>query len=359
MLSSLVSLLKRANIPIGITFTLGICALTALGVALTFHVNTYDTYTIRQGSLDIIANEDAYQIQSNGVSIFMTPPHVAIIGLPFIILGERWVAFWNVFFILLVLTYNEKKLYGFLLKLLFVVSPPILILVAASNINGFTLGIGLLGLLSNNGKWVRGISWAFLLLRPQDSIGILIYDGIQALRQRDYLAFLTCGVIVVLPIIFSVNIFWEWAQAMYFPLFVDSPVGYTLSLQKTHGWMVSGGFLALVIWLRFSRFSRLKGLQLRSIRSLPQIEIYWILFIVVLVIGSYVSYYAIWLVLVILGIYSGLRTLLLWTLFLVIGAFTMIAPTPTTYQLGLLTLIILTAIITPRIETNNSTLGHQ
>ena len=348
MLSLPTSLLKRTNISIGLSFVLGICTLTALWVALTFHVNTYDTHTIRQGSLDVIANVTAYQLQSNGISIFMTPPHVAIIGLPFIIFGERWTAFWNVLSILLVITNKEKTLYGFLSKLLFVVSPPIVILVAASNINGFTVGIGLLGLLSNRGKWIRGISWAFLLLRPQDSIGILIYDGIQALRQRDYLAFLTCGVLVFSPIVFSMNIFSEWAQAMYYPMFVDSPVGYSLSLQKTHGLGIAVIFLVGILFLRLITFSPSNGFQLRTIHSLPQIEVYWLLSVTVLVLGNYVSYYMVWMVLIILEICSGFRTFLLWIIFGIVGVLTMVTPNPPVYQLGLLILMLAVALIAPR-----------
>ncbi len=339
-------------------FITGLNILVAVVIVLTFHVNENDTRVLLTGSLKIIENNLPYDLNedNNSKSMFMTPPHISVIGMPFLVFGKRWSAFWNVLFVLIVLTHNEKSFVRLGLKLLFVFTAPFLILVASTNISGSMVGLGLIGLLSNRGGLVRGASWAFMLLRPQDVWAILIYDGIRALQQRDYKAFITAGLIVLIPLIFAWDIFQQWLQAIYYPVFIGSPVGYSLSLSSTHGLLYAIGFSLIVTLLRLVIYS--DGFQLRTRQSYSQTEIYWLLAMASLVFGSYVSYYMIWLILIVLPNFDSLRVVVLWIIFSVVGVLTMTVPNPPVYQAGMLILIVFTALIAPRVNLPTTHLQH-
>lgn len=322
-------------------------ALVALIASLLFVVNDTDTRAIRDGSLKILNNDAPYALLPSSMSPFSSPPHVALIGLPFVIAGARWSAFWNVFFAMPAVLGNRNSLATLAAKLLLIFTPPFLYMLASANITGTVTGIGLLFLFANAKGAIRGLAWAFLLLRPQDSWLFLIYDGIRALRSRDGMAFLTCGVIVVVPLVFTPTVFERWLTAMYYPLFIESLPGYRLSLSGTHGLGVALAFLAGVGLLRSFRLDGPR-VHWRQRGDFSQAEVFWLMAVVTLVAGVYSAYYMLWLVFLIVRDYGLLRTIVLLVVTMVVGRMYMTLPNPQQIQTAMLILIAALAILSPR-----------
>lgn len=323
-------------------------ALASLGAVTVFHANENDTRVISEGALKIIADEAPYELDGRAYTTFMTPPHVSFLGLPFLIFGPDWSAFWDTFFVLLVLTFNERWLQALLAKLLFMGSAAVIILIAAANITGTVTGIGLLLLLLHVSGFGRGVAWAFLLLRPQDGWAFLLYDGLRSLWERDFLAPLVTLSILLVPLVFSLDIYREWLGAMYFPLFVDTPVGYSLSLRATAGLPIAFLFYAVVVGIRSVVITPGFKLRWRSPTQMSEAERFWLLGVAALMLGTYTAYYQLWLVLIIVRDYKAGRTLLLLAIWTVVGFSTMVVISPERFQVGLIILILITALISPR-----------
>ncbi len=333
-------------------------ALVALVAALLFTVNDTDTLVIRNGSLQILMNDEPYELVEGNKSPFTSPPHVALIGLPFVIAGSRWSAFWNVFFSLPLVIGNKNQLLTLAAKLSLIFTPPFLYMLASANITGTVTGIGLLLLFAEVKGPARGIAWAFLLLRPQDSWTFLIYDGVKAARNRDYTAAVTTLVIVLLPLLFTPTVIERWLQAMYYPLFVDTLPGYTLSLAGTHGLVTAVAFLAIVAALRAFTFKPGMGLTRRQLADVSQAEVYWYLAVVALVAGPYTAYYMLWLAFLIVRDYGFVRTLLLLLFTMSVGVVLMTAPNPEQVQIAMLLLIMAIAVISPRTRSESEAAIH-
>ena len=331
-----------------------VAIMAALVIALTsvsiFVVNDNDTQIIRDGSLRILTNTNPYALSeaNNTKSGFMNPPHIALLGLPFVIFGAKWSAVWNVFFVLLIITGKVTDLRGLAVRLMFIFTAPLLLLLASANISGTTTGIGLLLLLFEVKGPLRGVAWGYLLLRPQDSWIILLYDGVRAIRARDYKAIITCTVIVLMPVLFAPDVLQRWLAAMRYPLLVDSPVGYSLSLTGTHGPLTALAFIAIVMLLRIWTYDRVSGLRWRRRDDISQAEFFWFMAIAILVLGQYTAYYMLWLSLIIVRDYGAVRALLLLIFLTVVGLLFMTEPNPERAQAGMLLTIIGMAVLSPR-----------
>jgi hypothetical protein len=318
----------------------------ALIASFFFVVNDTDTRAIRNGSLQILTNSAPYTLENNK-SPFTSPPHVALLGLPFVVAGARWSAFWNVFFALPVVIGNRNGLATLAAKLMLIFTPPFLYMLASANITGTVTGIGLLLLLANATGPSRGLAWAFLLLRPQDGWLFLLYDGFRALRTRDLTAFLSCGVIVIIPVLFTPTVFERWFTAMYFPLFIDSLRGYTLSLSGTHGFGITLAFLLGIGVLRSFKVVD-RRVVWRQKGDFSQAELFWLMAVITLVAGFYTAYYMIWLAFIIVRNYGLIRTALILFITMGVGAMYMTLPQPEQVQTGMLILIVVLAVLSPR-----------
>ncbi|MFN8373953.1 MAG: hypothetical protein U0694_13885 [Anaerolineae bacterium] len=213
---------------------------------------------------------------------FANPPHSPPLIAPFVILGARWSAFWNMFFILYCFMNRRQPLIASLAKLLFIFTPPLLYVAAAANVTGIGAGIGLILLLSHRKGALRGLAWAYLLVRPQDGWAFLLYDAYRAWRERDYWAFVIAANVMALPIVSAPEIFAAWLRIL-----PDvSPIVTSLSLTKSHGLFYGLLFFGLIVALRLYHWDNHR-LRWRAPTGWPELERFWLCAVLVLVTGPY------------------------------------------------------------------------
>ena len=157
-------------------------------------VNSYDNAFQSRASWNVFVNhrwpaDDPAEQQR---TLYFNPPHSAIITAPFVMFGPHVAAFFATVFIL-ILFVGERRGLAALLTLLFVLTPPMMFVIAEAGLIGFTTGLGLIFVLADKRGPMRAFSWAMLAVRPQDNLPVLIWSGIEALRQKDWKAFVLGG----------------------------------------------------------------------------------------------------------------------------------------------------------------------
>jgi hypothetical protein len=340
----------------GVIFVL--IMLTALLAVSLLQVNSYDNIIHRRASWNVfITQRLPYDDPIEQVrTLYFHPLHTAFLTAPFVIFSERPAAFWNVVFILIVLIGARRGLPA-LATLLFAPSPPLVFVIAAANMPGFTTALGLIFLLAKKRGPLRAYAWAMMAGRPQDNILTLAWSALTALRQRDWAAF-ALGAGLMLPTILTLEHWLAITPRSVDQLAIVPDEFYSLSISVNSGLPAAIAFLALVIGWRLLdvRWERVAGQQpcmsirWRSARRLPLTEQIWLLNLIWLMLTPYYLVYMLWMMLLPLRLYGAGRSVVLWLLVSAIGAASMTALRPESVYLGGLAVTVVVALLTPKLE---------
>ncbi len=297
------------------------CALIAGIAAATYLVNDHDNQIHRQlaerfflgGDGDIYTYELDGQTRT-GYYLPHSGPFIAV----FTYLGPRYSAFWDLAVILLLITSTSQRWSELGTRSLVIFTPLVLFATAAANISGTMTGLGLLLLLTQRRGVPRGIAWAMLLIRPQETVFVLLVDGLLSLWQRDWRALATIAVFIVLPPIFyGVGIYWRWYTLV--TGFLPGRDDY-LDYLNIHGPVAAAALLGVLILLRSFKFQQGR-LTLRSLDDIPVSELYWLLIMMIFIFGEYTRLYGVWSVFLLLRHSSPREAVLIIGLSLLIGVF--------------------------------------
>lgn len=284
------------------SFVLGLISLFA---TTSFTVNTFDYGVYHDSAEALLQGKSPYSINTSyyendplrgneRILVFhsyFNPPHTIFYVAPFVFWGARVLAFVNVFILLLLFIGTARHpISTALLGVATILSPQLLFVVAAVNIPGLTIGIGLCLLLYFPKKFGRALAWTGLGGRPQDSALLLLVDGWRALHERDWTAFIW-GIILMSP---TAILLMEWIDS-----FPDRPPGNTLSPSFHLGYFWTLLYLAVLIgiWWRF--------------KSRQIISQYWLMIVVWQLVQPYVVFYAVWVHLLPIRMMGPIRALIL------------------------------------------------
>ncbi|MEP7287471.1 MAG: hypothetical protein ABI947_17070 [Chloroflexota bacterium] len=180
---------------------------------------------------------------------FYEPPWCIFIILP---LGgqplETWLALTVAFFVAETVDLGKPS------GLVQLAHPLFITLLVSSNPEWIYLGPGLWLLYRTPKGWGRGLAWLFLTCKPQTTFFLLIFDGIAALRQRDWKAFALAGSAAVV----SWFLFPDWIARLSIRMYVD------WSGSVIYHYTVIGAIIVTVVILaiRWRRLGDLKTLGL-------------------------------------------------------------------------------------------------
>jgi hypothetical protein len=122
--------------------------------------------------------------------------------------------------------------------LLLMLHPIFLTLLGSSNPEWILIGTGLWLLEAMPRGWGRGLAWVVLASKPQTVWILLVFDGLVALRQRDWKPFVLAGLCAVVAFIISPMPPSVWLQR--------GTVGLTWSIPILYNYGVIGAVLATV-----------------------------------------------------------------------------------------------------------------
>lgn len=137
-------------------------------------------------------------------------------------------------------------------SLLLLLHPAFIALIASSNPEWLVVGTGLWLLYRIKRGVGRGVAWLLLACKPQTTAFLLLFDGIAALRHRDWKAFGVAGITAVATILLYPQIFTRLSQPFEWSATVYSHYGVLGALAAT----------LLVVAVRWRRRSDLKTLGL-------------------------------------------------------------------------------------------------
>jgi|GEM_PF-3912210 len=264
-----------------------LCAVLAVQV---YVVNDTDTSVLREGVLTGLSGGNPL-----GQNAFWSPPHAVVWLAPFVLLGEKVTAAFNVFFVSLLMARIDRPPIRWV-NLLIVFHPALLFAIGTANVVGITTSIGLLLVLMRQKGVLRALAWTYLAIRPQDAILVLLIDGVLALRERDWRAIGWALLFVSPSIIFG----YLWLGSI--PLGDGGPLDYTLSPR------IEWGILPAILILSVALFPML------TLWKPPQqvLTEHWVLVAVLvqqLLVSNYVTVYMVWLVMLTIREMSWQRSL--------------------------------------------------
>ncbi len=314
-----------------------------------FWNGTYEYYT---GPLEAYAQDFDAIIPS-----YVNIPHAAVMW-PFI-LEMHWASFWVAFAIALVLLGDLRRPLNALARLPFLLSAYAFFAYSVANVIAAT-AFGLLILLYRLKGWWRGLAWALLMIRPQDSVPWLVYDGMQALRERDWRAFVVAGVFVVFPVLmYGPTIYLDWLTLMqnysadgireYFAL-----VNFSLVYNTWTALALSTG----VIVLRFVHWDAGR-LHLRRWREMPYTEKLWLMCAAWYISQLYGTFTMLWLIVFGVRIFKPRRALITYGLLLAVSLYGFTVFEPVRNVWGVVLSIYAMALVFPRDVANMDLSPHE
>lgn len=335
-----------------------VCAFTAVSI---LQANAHDNRIHRRASYNVFMLhrfpwDDAIEQQK---TLYFHPLHTAIITAPFNMLGEQGAGFWNTAFILMVLI-GFRRGGASLATLLFAISPPVAFVIASANMPGYTSGLGLIFILAERVGPLRAYGWALMLCRPQDSVFVLIWSAQRALRQRDWVAFVLAG-LIVLPSLLTLQ---HWLQII--PQNSDQlqrNIGnyYSMSIAVNNGLPLALAVIVLIFAYRLHHFHWLNGrleMRRRKLGALTLTEWVWLLTSAWFMVSPYYLIYMLWMLLLPLRLCDIKRTLLAWVSVLVIGVFYMQTPDTAKLYIGGLWVLLLMTLLTPKLDAADAPVGE-
>lgn len=329
--------------------------LTSWLAAAILQANSYDNTVHRHASWNVyVMHRWPYEDPEEWVvRAWRSPTHTAFLVAPFVLLGPDAAAFWNVVFILILLTGNRTG-GAAIATLALVVSPPLVFVIAAANVPGITTALGLIFILADKRGPIRGLAWAFLAGRPQDNVLTLLWSGLESMRQRDWRAFAVAGMLMV-PSAITLN---HWIQAIpASPEFfrIETGTFYSLGMLLNAGLPATLLFVTVFLAYRLIVVRRAPASRstkftfaLRRRSDISRTEFAWILNAIWLVLSPYYFVYQLWMVLLPVREYGAIRTIVLAAGSMVIGLLFMRELTMPGVYYGGMALLIFVALLTPK-----------
>lgn len=174
-------------------------------------INNND-YLIYSAALNaVLNNQNPYLVQG-----YFTPPWTLFVLMP--LAGqpiETWLALTVALFVVFVLDVGQPT------ALIQLVHPVFITLIASSNPDWILTGTGLWLLSRWPQGWGRGLAWIFLASKPQTNLLLLVFDGLVAIRDRDWKAVLLAGsvavtaILVIPPDLSILNASHPWSLSVY------------------------------------------------------------------------------------------------------------------------------------------------
>ncbi len=141
---------------------------------------------------------------------------------------------------------------GSLPALLLLAHPVFITLIASSNAEWFVVGPGLWLLYRGKKGWWRGLAWLLLTCKPQTTLFLLLFDGWDALRERDWKAIgLAAGVATV-----------TLAVSPQFFSRIQVPLDWSATVIAHYGLIVALLVALLIVAIRWRRLDDRKTLGL-------------------------------------------------------------------------------------------------
>ncbi len=282
-------------------------------------------------------------------TVYGHPAHTAFLTAPFLMFGAHLAAFFNVSFIMILLI-GEKRGWAALATMAFIFSPPVIYVFAAVNMPGVTTALGLIFLLAGKRSPMRGYAWAMMASRPQDSLLTLMWDGLRAVWQRDWGAFLFAAGLM-LPTFVTLGHWLSILPTSSTELAINPAEFYTLSLPINIGVLPAVLIVAAIVGWRLTVITLASGrpaVRLRSLETITLTERFWLVYVVWLLLMPYFLLYVLWVMMLPLRLYSPARTLLAFVLVMVIGALTLSTIVYTGSWFGALLVTLVFVFLTPK-----------
>ncbi len=322
-----------------------VCAVLAFGASQLYVVNTNDNDIHRRMAALFFRAQPMYETapEIRYVNIYL--PHAPLLIAPFTILGARYSAFWDVFLLLLLFTLNARTWLALGSRLLVIAAPLMLFVIAAANVSGTTTSIGLLLILTGKRGLVRGLAWAFLLVRPQETLFILAIDGVLALFQRDWKAIALTLAFLLFPIfVYNPLIYLDWVTALtQFAEGGTNPIGFA----EVYGILPAIALLLGIVAVRSFTFAR-TGIRRRPLSDIPVGEFYWFLIISIFVLGPYTRLYAVWHLFLLTRYSTAWRTTAIFVITTLIGIVYLAEWDLSRFSIGIVLSMVTVAVLASR-----------
>ena len=333
---------------------IGIVAIAALLTLFTYPIVNHDTGFFSPLFQEFFRGEYHYytgdyseymEIGGEFFEHFINMPH-SVYLLPF--LGNMyWASFWVAFGILLVITGDHGKPLYALSRLIFLLSAYVFYPISPANLF-FATAFGLILFLQRPTGWLRGFTWALFLIRPQDALLWLVYDGVLALRTRDWKAFVIAAAIVLSPMLFGYGplLYRDWFLTFINYSHVSArftPIDFA-DVYALPGALAFCAFVAIIRAFRWEngRFA------LRRWDEITFTEKLWLMSMVIYVTQGYGTYTMLWLIIIPIRIMKPGRVLLAYVLTLPISLWAFVQLTPIRAVYGVLLSILVFALLIPR-----------
>ncbi|MBX3081932.1 MAG: hypothetical protein KF716_09900 [Anaerolineae bacterium] len=206
-------------------------------------------------------NDTDYQIYRDGLEHFwqgqspypvtgyVLPPWATVILAPLVNQPlEVWLALTVTIFVVSVLDQGSP------VALLLLLHPIFLTLIASSNPEWIFIGTGVWLLEATPRGVGRGVAWVFLASKPQTIWLLLVFDGIVALRQRDWKPFVVAGGWAVIAYLITPMPPQIWIQRGTTGLNWSLPIVYNYGVI---GALLVTAFILVVRWQRRNDYKTL------------------------------------------------------------------------------------------------------
>ncbi|MDX2161557.1 MAG: hypothetical protein SF162_09550 [bacterium] len=312
-------------------FIMIVLVIVILGAMRVLQINDTDNLFQSRASWNVYANR-IFPFQDTleqARTVYFHPAHTAFLTAPFLMFGRYIAAFFNVLFIMMLLI-GERRGWAVLATLPYIVAPPLVVVFAAVNMPGVTTALGLIFILAGKRSPLRGYAWALLACRPQDNVLTLVYDGLRALRGRDWGAFLFAAGLM-LPTLVTLGHWLSILPTSSTRLAINPAEFYTMSLPINIGVIPAVLIVAAIIgWrlivIRVSLRGGAAGGRVRIARrafsTITLTERIWLTYVLWLLLMPYFLAYVLWVMLIPLRLFSARRTLIAFPILMGIGAFT-------------------------------------
>lgn len=305
---------------------------------LEFWRGTYEYYT---GPIEPFGDDFDAMVPS-----YINIPHAALM-LPFV-LGMHWASFWVAFSITLVYLGDLRRPLMALGRMPYLLSAYAFFAFSAANLIAAT-AFGLLILLQRAKGWWRGFAWALLMIRPQDSLPWLLYDGVQALRERDWRAFVTTGAVLVFPaLVYGPGIYLDWLTIMRNYSTEGAREDFAVvNFSLVYNTGIALALSAGVVVLRFVRWAGGRP-RLRGWGEMPYTEKLWLMCVAWYISQPYGTYTMLWLIVFGVRVFKPGRALLTYALLLAVSLYGFTVFDPVRAVWGVVLSIYVMALLFPR-----------
>src|SRR5258706_3474294 len=209
---------------------------------LVHPLNTLDYSTFTRGVKAAWQGDSPYSV----IGYFMPPWSVLFLSPDVNQPVETWLALDIAFFATAILDLGTPA------GLLLLLHPGFITLFASSNAEWLLIGPGLWLLYRTQRGWGRGLAWLLLTCKPQSALVLLLFDGWEALRQRDWKAIGLAAVVALISFAIYPQFFTQ----------ITTPLDWSLSVLARFGVLGAIAVTGLIVAIRWKRRDDRKTLGL-------------------------------------------------------------------------------------------------